>query len=210
MPTSAWVTHKGNRDPRELHNNTVSGRSNKKKWKMYAKLLGVRYALFKEVQICKVILKVTFSLNKEQRKMTTRISEEEKSQQLTWNYKTWGCSSTDSSEKTFYASDSFLIFLLVLVWVSQSLKSFSGHFYSPSSYSFTSPTPHASLHILPLLHALTILPIPKTWHTLFILVYHVRSNHYNTSTVFLLSTSSDIHNHFPISLNFYSFFKVHW
>lgn len=50
---------------------------------MYAKLLRVRYALFKEVQICKVILKVTFSLNKEQGKMTTRISEEERSQQLT-------------------------------------------------------------------------------------------------------------------------------
>lgn len=97
VPTSAWVTQKGNRDPRELHNNMVSRCSNKKKWKMYAKLLQIRYALFKEVQICKVMLKVTFSLNKEQRKMTTRISKEERSQQLTWNYKTWECSSTDSS-----------------------------------------------------------------------------------------------------------------
>lgn len=59
VPTSAWVTHKGNRDPRELHN-TVSRRSNKKKWKMYAKLLQVRYALFKEVQTCNVILSNIF------------------------------------------------------------------------------------------------------------------------------------------------------
>lgn len=152
--------------------------------------------------------------------MTTRIPKEERSQQLTWNYKTWECSSTDSSDgKGRFLRISFLMLLLVLVWVSPSLKSFSGHFYSPISYSFTSPTPHASLHILPPLHPLTILPIPKTtiltietrqWHTLFILVYHVRYSHYNTSTVFLLSISSNIHNHFPISLNFYIFFKVHW
>lgn len=37
---------------------------------MYAKLLQVSYALFKDVQICKVILKVAFSLNKEQREVT--------------------------------------------------------------------------------------------------------------------------------------------
>lgn len=223
VPTSAWVTHKGNRDPMELHNNRVSRRSNKKKWKMYAKLLQVRYALFKEVQICKVILKVTFLLSNEQRKMTKKnIKGRKKSAvnlklqnvSMFFNRQFWW-------EKTFYAV-SFLMLLLVLVRVSQSLRSFSENFYSPISYSFTSPAPHASLHILPLLHPLTILPIPKTtiltkkkkktrqWHTLFILVYHVRSSHYYTSIVFLLSISSNNHNHFPISLNFHSFFKVHW
>lgn len=145
-----------------------------------------------------------------------RISKEERSQQLTWNYKTYACSSTGSSDgkRHFTPSDSFLTLLLVSVWVSQSLRSFSENFYSPISYSFTSPTPHASLHILPLLYPLTILPIltkeTRQWHTLFILVYHVRSIHYYTSIIFLLSISSNNHNHFPISLNFYSFFKVHW
>lgn len=39
---------------------------------MHAKLLLIRYALFEDVQICKVIVKVMFSLNKEQRGVTKK------------------------------------------------------------------------------------------------------------------------------------------
>lgn len=128
VPTSAWVTHKGNRDPMELHNNRVSRRSNKKKWKTYAKLLQVRYALFKEVQICKVILKVTLLLSNEQKKMTKKNIKGRKKSAV--NLKLQNISMFINRqfwwEKTFYAvrqfSNAFVGFSLsisvsqILLW----------------------------------------------------------------------------------------------
>lgn len=85
--------------------------------------------------------------------MTTRIAKEERSQQLTWNYKTWECSSTDSSDekgrflRVRQFSNAFVGFSLSLS--NPSLDTFTHLSHIPSHLQLHMPL---STSFLPYIH----------------------------------------------------------